>query len=217
MNNSRKTGLLRLRHLMETTEAVGEEMDTERERFQRLASKESAPRVVSAFNLFQTPEPIADRMATMLPLEGRILEPSAGLGRLYRAIRFRSSCHVTLVEMSAACCSELYRETEDDSACRLVQGDFLECTAEGLGTFDGIVMNPPFKMGRDIKHIKHAVTLLNPGGRLVSLCAAGPRQRKHLQPLGEWIDLPSGSFKSEGTRVDSAIVVIDADSEFPQL
>jgi hypothetical protein len=39
-------------------------MAYERPRFERLANNDSAPRVVSSFNLFQTPEHIADRMAT---------------------------------------------------------------------------------------------------------------------------------------------------------
>lgn len=61
------------------------------------------------------------------------------------------------------------------------------------------------------KHIAHALTMLAPGGRLVALCAAGPKQRARLQPIAsEWIDLPAGSFKSEGTNVSAAIVVFDA-------
>jgi hypothetical protein len=44
---------------------------------------------------------------------------------------------------------------------------------------------------------------------LVSLCAAGPKQRKALEPIAdEWHDLPAGSFKSEGTNVSAAIVVM---------
>lgn len=84
--SSQQLGRLRLRHLLEVTEAEGENMATERERFERLADPGSRPRVVSSFNLFQTPEPLAARMASLLT-PGRTLEPSAGLGRLYRAVR----------------------------------------------------------------------------------------------------------------------------------
>ena len=57
-------------------------------------------------------------------------------------------------------------------------------------------MNPPFERGSDIRHIEHALTFLKPGGRLVAICANGPRQRERLQPMAsEWIDLPAGSFK----------------------
>lgn len=207
---SQRTGRLRLRHLLETTEAIGEDMQTERQRFQRLASPDARPRVVSAFNLFQTPEPLAAQLVSLAPIAGRVLEPSAGLGRLYRAIRaVDAACAVTLVEQSPDCCAELYRATEGDAHCRLVQGDFLSYSPAALGPFDAVIMNPPFKMGRDILHIEHARRLLAPGGRLVSLCAAGPRQLAKLKPLAaEWHDLPPGSFATEGTRVAAAIVVI---------
>jgi hypothetical protein len=209
MNESQSRGRLRLRHLLEVTEAKDEEMADAAPRFVRLARKESAPLVVSAFNLFQTPEPIAAQMVEILDRSGRMLEPSAGLGRIYRALRAlraRASA-ITLVEQSADCCRALYQETEGDGACRLVQGDFLAQTVEGLGLFDGIAMNPPFKQGLDIKHIQHALKFLAPGGRLVAICAAGPRQRVQLEPIADqWIDLPAGAFKSEGTGVHTAIV-----------
>jgi len=38
-------------------------------------------------------------------------------------------------------------------------------------------MNPPFENGADIKHIQHAMKMLKPGGRLVAICANGPRQQ----------------------------------------
>lgn len=211
LRDSQNKGRLRLRHLLEVTEARGEAMDEQSERFGRLARKESAPVVVSAFNLFQTPEPLAARLVEIVGRTGRTLEPSAGLGRIYRAVRaVDPSSHVTLVEQSPDCCGVLYKDTEPDPDCRLVQGDFLAQTPERLGLFDVIAMNPPFKMWRDIKHINHARTFLAPGGRLVALCAAGPKQRAQLQPIAdEWIDLPPGSFKSEGTNVEAAIVVFD--------
>lgn len=208
---SQLTGRDRLRSLREISSATAERMDAERARFDRLASDDSAPRVVAAFNLFQTPPEIAHRVASMFDSFGRTLEPSAGLGRLYHAMRARDdSAPVTLVDVAPDCCGELYRLTLTDHNANLVQRDFLECTLDDLGQFDSILMNPPFKQGRDVKHIKHALTLLAPGGRLVSLCANGPRQREHLQPLAaEWHDLPAKSFASEGTGVNVAMVVID--------
>jgi SAM-dependent methyltransferase len=89
------------------------------------------------------------------------------------------------------------------------QADFLE-VAEGQGCFDKIVMNPPFKNGDDIKHIKHAIKFLRPGGRLVALCANGPRQREQLMPLADtWEDLPQGTFKDSGTMVNAAMLTIE--------
>jgi hypothetical protein len=81
---------------------------------------------------------------------------------------------------------------------------------EDLGQFDRIVMNPPFDHGADINHIKHDFALLAPGGRLVAVCANGPRQREELGEVCTlWIDLPAGSFREQGTNVNTAIVVLD--------
>ncbi len=44
-------------------------------------------------------------------------------------------------------------------------------------------MNPPFANGQDIKHITHALRYLSPGGRLVAICANGPRQNDKLRPI----------------------------------
>lgn len=208
MRDSQQTGRLRLAHLHEVNEAHGEEMAAERGRFQRLAREDSAPRVVQAFNLFQTPPELAARLVGLLGACGRTLEPSAGLGRLYRALR-ASHKHspVVLVEQSPACCSELYRATEGDAACRLIQGDWLEQSPDVLGLFDRIVMNPPFKMGRDVKHIEHALKFLAPSGRLVAICGTGSRRDALAARADRVIDLPPGSFRSEGTNAGAQILV----------
>lgn len=212
LRNSQLTGRMRLAHLRENHEAKAEEMAEERQRFDRLNHDDAKPRAVSAFNLFQTPEPLAAQLAAMFKRFGRVLEPSAGLGRLYRAVRaVDADCHVTLVEQAAECCGELYRMTLADENLKLIQGDFLTKTPEALGLFDAVIMNPPFKMGTDVKHIEHARRFLAPGGRLVGLCADGPKQRAKLMPIAsQWIELPPKSFASEGTGVNAAIVVFDA-------
>lgn len=203
-------GKLRLLHLREQTEAAGETLAAERSKFAALAGPSSRPRAVSAFNLFQTPPAIADRMAALLlptlSAVSVVLEPSAGLGRLYRAIR--QAGHdgpVVLAEQSPDCCRELYDLTREDRSATLRQGDFLDMTIEA----DAVLMNPPFKQGRDIKHILHALDLLRPGGLLVALCYNGVRQNKKLRPLANtWEILAAGSFKTEGTRAEIALLTI---------
>jgi 16S rRNA G1207 methylase RsmC len=209
-------GRLRLLALRDQADAVGQTMEHEQERFTALKNRE-AVRVVAAFNLFQTPEAIADIMTRTADIEDhhRILEPSAGLGRIYRAIRYRTSAPITMVEIAPQCAAELYRETQTDSACQLIQDDFLNCDADRLGgTFDRIVMNPPFKNARDIKHIFRAFELLKPGGRIVSLCYAGPRQQAAFKNVNgwTWTDLEPGSFKSEGTGASVAMITREADA-----
>lgn len=145
----------------------------------------------------------------------RILEPSAGTGNIVRAIQTANqtdralSCELHAVEVNPSLVDALKSLLGDDVRC----ADFLQCNGN-LGKFDRILMNPPFENGSDIKHIKHALAFLNPGGRLVAICANGPRQREALLPLvessgGTWEDLPAGSFKEQGTNVNTALIVID--------
>ncbi|MCP5006254.1 MAG: hypothetical protein GY941_20290, partial [Planctomycetes bacterium] len=71
-------------------------------------------------------------------------------------------------------------------------------------------MNPPFKDGADIKHINHAFGMLKPGGRLVAICANGPRQQRTFKSKATlWKDLPEGSFKNQGTNVNTAMIILD--------
>ena len=71
-------------------------------------------------------------------------------------------------------------------------------------------MNPPFAKGADIKHIRHALQFVKPGGRLVALCANGPRQQRELEPIASTYEpLPEGSFKSSGTSVRVVLLTFD--------
>ena len=125
--------------------------------------------------------------------------------------RIDDRAEIVLVERSPDCCRELYEAIEGDGSAKLLQGDFLEKTPEEIGYFDSVIMNPPFCRGDDMRHIEHARKFLSPGGRLAAICAAGPRQiRKYTQEEAyEFHHLPPDSFKSEGTSVSTAIVIID--------
>ena len=74
---------------------------------------------------------------------------------------------------------------------------------------DCVLMNPPFSKGQDVAHILHALKFLKPGGRLVALCAAGPRQQAELRPLATtWEELPGDTFASQGTNVRAALMMV---------
>lgn len=172
---------------------------------------------VVANQLFPTPVDLARRMVDEADIQAShsILEPSAGTGRILDAI-FESapSAAVFAVEINSKLAQTLANRfaTPGDRAngiCSTVlEGDFLEMQRPQLGTFDRILMNPPFEKGSDIRHIKHALTLLNPGGRLVAICADGPRQRAALELLAEtWEPLPSGTFTESGTGVNVVLAV----------
>jgi hypothetical protein len=174
-------------------------------RFDRIRG--TKPRAVSAFNLFQTPEHLAARMVAMIPagaVPQRILEPSAGLGRLYRAALARwPGASYTLVENAPQCAAHLW-----ELPVMFRQVDFLTVTVPESG-YDLIIMNPPFHMRVDIAHIKHASGMLAPGGILVALCMAGPHRERELRPLAAtWELLPAGSFKESGTNIDAILLTI---------
>ena len=211
---SQQTGRLRLSHLREVNEAHGEEMAAERGRFHRLAREDSAPKVFSSFNLFPTPPTLADRLIDLADIRAghKVLEPSAGTGRLLDAIArkfgnpYEHHIEATAVEMDGP----LWHHLSDSSFAMWTNArlaDFLTWTTDER--FDRIVANPPFRMGADVLHIERMQTLLKPKGRLVSICGTGSKRQQIFDIATEVVYLPRGSFRSEGTGVDAAIVVID--------
>jgi predicted RNA methylase len=186
------------------------------------ATGKAGVQVVTAPQLFPTPPDLAARMVSLagLAIGMRVLEPSAGTGRLLEALPGivpfgqvrQTALQVVAVEVNPALAARL--------ACSGLAGtvrcaDFLQCSSDvkDLGMFDAVLMNPPFAQGADIAHIKHALTMLKSGGRLVALCADGPRQNASLRPMieargGEWEDLPADTFKEEGAGVRVALITI---------
>jgi len=186
------------------------------------ATVKSGVQVVTAPQLFPTPPGLAARMVDLagLAIGMRVLEPSAGTGRLLEALpgivpfgqMRQTALQVVAVEVNPALAARL--------ACSGLAGtvrcaDFLQCSAdaEDLGMFDAVLMNPPFAQGADIEHITHALTMLKPGGHLVALCANGPRQNARLRPMveargGEWEDLPPDTFEEEGTSARVALITM---------
>jgi predicted RNA methylase len=166
------------------------------------------------FQQFWTPTSVADRMVYLAKLEfgAEVLEPSAGTGQILRSLR-GLKLRVTAVELD---------QTKVDLiafAPVVHYGDFLECSPQARGTdtsgrclgiFDAVLMNPPFTRGQDIKHIQHARTFLKPGGRVVAICANGPRESEILRPLAShWENLPNGTFAESETNVNTALLVIE--------
>ena len=102
--------------------------------------------------------------------------------------------------------------------------DDLVAVAKNPGSgYDRILMNPPFSDGRDIQHVMHAYSLLNPRGRVVSLMgeSAFTNQSARAVAFRDWLDsmgasvekLPEGSFMDPSlpvnTGANARMVVID--------
>lgn len=227
----------RLHSLRMANDAAGFDMAEMKPRFDRIAGRHengTAPRAVVVHQLFQTPPDLAARLVALLgelPPLARVLEPSAGLGRILDALSrgctresaaniptgFKTSesrvvtnaatLEIVAVEIAADCARELYNANRVNVSIR--QRDFLTCTPAELGLFDAVAMNPPFTMRADIRHILHARQFLKPGGRLAALCFDTPSRHAKLKPLcREWISIPAGTFKHEGTNVPTALLLI---------
>lgn len=176
------------------------------------AQAKTGVQVVSAPQLFPTPAPLARRMVELAGIkEGDdVLEPEFGTQALLRAIRNHApACNVVGVEINRKLALEQPLVLANTYRC----ADFLEC--EDLGTFDCVVMNPPFANAADIAHILKARSLLKPSGRLVAICAAGPRQAEALRPLveacgGLWEPLPPDTFTEQGTQVRTVLLTLTA-------
>lgn len=177
------------------------------------------------FGLFETPEKIALRLLsdagvyTPETYSGngyqklRVLEPSAGRGRIALPA-MRAGHDVSCVEVQP----ELARDLGFHDL-RVYCADFLEVSPNArIGTFDAVVMNPPFDRGRDVDHVLHALKFLKPGGKLAAIMAAGVEYREDRQTVafrtlverlgGRFRDLPAGSFAESGTNVNTVILTL---------
>lgn len=176
----------------------------------------SVVNVQQTYQAFWTPPTVAQDMVDAADLYVceptlRVLEPSAGIGRLIEAAGMATDwrLRITAVEINEHHAQQIvdtYRGTRANLL--LIRGDFMAQNGT-LGLFDRILMNPPYTGGQDIAHIQRALTYLAPGGRLVALCADGPKQREALHPLAHaWSSLPRGSFRESGTDIQIAMLTI---------
>lgn len=168
------------------------------------------------FGFFPTPSDIVERVLDLADIKPgmQILEPSAGHGAIAVAAAQRGA-DVHMCELLPANVQKLQAL---DLGGTLHQADFL--TLAPNPAFDVICMNPPFGKQADIKHVMHAHQFLKPGGKLVSVMAAGvlfrtdrlTTQFKEFvdQKGGSFEELPEGAFKSSGTMVRTVIATIPA-------
>lgn len=187
-------------------------MDEMRPRFDRMKGRHengTAPRAVVAYQLFQTPAAVASQLVALLDLNQncKVLEPSAGLGRILDAIA-PFARDVVAVEMAANIAGELYLQERPE--VKILQRDFLSVSPSETGQFDAVAMNPPFHLRDDIKHIRHALTFVKPGGRLAALCLNTHHRATAFKAMAsQWIELEPGAFKESGTNVGVIMMLIE--------
>lgn len=163
-----------------------------------------------ALNQFFTPPEIAARMVELADIQDGdcIQEPSAGSGNIireiFKVIPEQNQGLVLAIEIDGDLVSQL---RDSFYGLNVWQRDVLEIT--NLPPCERIIMNPPFENGVDIKHIEHMRMFLRPGGKLVALCANGPKQQAAFKGIADhWEELPASSFKSEGTNVNVALFTL---------
>lgn len=170
-----------------------------------------------SFQFFETPENLAERMVAMANMSAKhtVLEPSAGKGAIIKAIQ-RSYPGITVF----AC--ELNPKMSDEltkmARVAVLGRDFMDVTTK----FDRIIMNPPFNVGQDIQHVRHAYDLLNTGGRIVAITSRSwiAGNNKKTEAFRNWLDglvssgnasiqtIEEGSFKDSGTMVGTMLLTI---------
>lgn len=128
-----------------------------------------------------------------------VLEPSCGDGRIMDAIRSRGH-RVFGIEYHAGRAAEARAKGHN-----VLTANFLECPPKP--EYDRVVMNPPFYGRHYVKHVRHALKFLKPGGVLVSILPATAHY-DHKELDGEWRDLPVASFAEAGTNVPTGMLKI---------
>jgi methylase of polypeptide subunit release factors len=164
---------------------------------------------------FYTPPGLARKVAKLAEVGNldRVLEPSAGRGALALAVReIAPTAEITMVEQLP----ENARYLRSLDLGTVEEGPF-NCEIPFIGTFDKVVMNPPFGQRQDVQHVLTAYGLLRSPGRLVAIMAAGikfrgDRMARELRDLirlwGFMEDIPEGTWDEAETKVQTVLVVI---------
>lgn len=148
-----------------------------------------------------------------------LLEPQAGMGNIWRMLaEMYPGNEIRLIE----------RQYTLREYLQLLGAPLLECEdfLKYQEKVDHIVMNPPFSKGADVVHVKHAWSLLKPGGSLVSVMSNSwqHQDRGVYKGFKDWLEkrgaywekLPDGAFKDSGTNTNTVFVVLYNNDEEPQ-
>ena len=164
---------------------------------------------------FPTPRAIVEQMLELAEIEDSmtVLEPNGGKGNIADLIRERHpQAKLSVIEINSR-----LRDILIAKGHNVVGWNFLE----HQGSYDRVLMNPPFEEHQDIHHIKFAHSLLNPGGKVVAIMSESPffRMDKESVAFRDWLEsvggtnekLPNGSFldSERSTGVATRLVVIN--------
>jgi hypothetical protein len=176
----------------------------------RPAANDRLPRM-RAVDLMLTSTELARHMADLARLQAgqRLLEPSAGTGRLIDAAGMAAWGFVgeliAVEDNPSLAQALLFKYGHLKGVVKVHHGDFLACGPEFLNKFDRILMVPPRVDGA--AHIMHAVKFLYRGGCLVGLVAEPPPSfAVFVESMSGTVSpLPSDSFRE---AMDGACIVV---------
>lgn len=171
---------------------------------------------------FETPEDLAERMADLAGIRTgmRVLEPSAGHGRLCRAALDRGAV-VAAIEIDPLNVAVLDAIRGGGhrlgTGLRIWHADFLQWCKGTQQRFDAVLMNPPFTGGQDIAHVMAAWPLLLPGATLVAIVSehafiGQEWQAREFRRFVAQLDqgrverLEAGTFRSSGTNARARLI-----------
>lgn len=135
------------------------------------------------------------------PAPLRVLEPSCGDGQIMDMVKAYGH-RSTGIEYHAGRAA-----TARAKGHHVVTANFLETPP--VPEFDVVVMNPPFYGRHYVKHVRHALKFLKPGGTLVAILPATAHY-DHEELEGTWEDLPVASFADAGTNVPTGLLKMRA-------
>ena len=142
------------------------------------------------------------------------LEPSAGIGNIAKFM-VGQGVTVDCIENH----EPYYKQLFESNLYRSVNlSDFLQVDPNHNCIYDLIMMNPPFSNKSDIDHVIHAMKFLRTGGQLVSVMLPSFNFRSNTKSIlfkdviarnqGIVEKLPPGSFKKEGTEIETVTVTL---------
>lgn len=160
---------------------------------------------------FPTPAPEVVHMIERADLQPgmSVLEPSAGTGDI--ADQLPSDVQITVAEHN-----HTLRDVLAQKGYGSVHGDALSVP----GTFDRVVMNPPFEKGQDMLHVQHAFEHnLQPGGKLVAIVSRGALtgSTKAHEAFRAFVDehraeedrnIDNDAWKRSGTAVSATMITL---------
>ncbi|RYC66322.1 DNA methyltransferase family protein [Spirosoma sordidisoli] len=179
------------------------------------------------YQFFATPPGLAEWVMTyvndLTSLRAPILEPHGGDGALIRAFWKDFPEHnVDTFEAWDLNREKLRQLRSDEGAIVNVLGeDFLAATPDEFGQYALILANPPFAKNQDVRHLRHMLRFVAPGGQLISILSthwrfAGDSPSRSFRSLVDGlgrsvqiVDIPAGSFAESGTSVSTCLFIFN--------